>query len=485
LQRLLWCVTWMCVLCHLTSHLYRYVRLCMRAPHGAPRRSRSDLLCVPTLRECLCDAAYNIIRMYSVQLCVWHSASPVSPRPATVAVCGAAAAHTYGRHTQRLRHNIGYPHREEALITVTDGSHIKTARRERTCGSSDASVIDSHRSRHPGRAATPTRPRFPELTRAWHPMLRFAFRAPRLYAATRAQRLLCTATGNSEHEPLLPRWGSFGKSEEEIATLVEQVQEDGEHTVAVTRAFAELGLKMQAMLTQPMSWFGNADFRAGWLETAAEPLERYSRVNERLLDGCEEAYYAIATEFHRAQPDLSLFIESGAIEPELATMLEEALQKYAAAGRRPALELGRANGQVRMCRRSDPRLPFPLLDRIRQRSPLTALPSLQHSLTHSPPHHRCCLSIRMPSRVTWWPRWCFARESCGRQSSPMRRSSPWWTRRALLRTTRHQARVWVRRRWMRRERLGMDLASRTVCSCGRSPPRCRPLLHTFSGSRHT
>jgi hypothetical protein len=107
LQRLLWCVTWMCVLCHLTSHLYRYVRLCMRAPHGAPRRSRSE-----TLRECLCDAAYNIIRMYSVQLCVWHSAPPVSPRPATVAVmvavCGAAAAHT--EHSER--HNID---REEHL----------------------------------------------------------------------------------------------------------------------------------------------------------------------------------------------------------------------------------------------------------------------------------------------------------------------------------------------------------------------------------
>ena len=35
----------------------------------------------------------------------------------------------------------------------------------------------------------------------------------------------------------------------------------------------------------------------------SEPLERYSRVNDRLLDGCEAAYTAIADEFHSDSPD--------------------------------------------------------------------------------------------------------------------------------------------------------------------------------------
>ena len=37
-------------------------------------------------------------------------------------------------------------------------------------------------------------------------------------------------------------------------------------------------------------------------------------------------------------PDWSLFVESGAMEPELARMLDEARQKWAAAGRAPTVE---------------------------------------------------------------------------------------------------------------------------------------------------
>ena len=43
---------------------------------------------------------------------------------------------------------------------------------------------------------------------------------------------------------------------------------------------------------------------------------------------------------------------------EIATMLEEALEKYRAAGRRPALELGRVNGQVRAAPSASCRAPL-------------------------------------------------------------------------------------------------------------------------------
>ena len=78
----------------------------------------------------------------------------------------------------------------------------------------------------------------------------------------------------------------------------------------------------------------------------AEPLERYARVNDRLLDGCESAYTAIADEFHADAPDFQSFVEAGAIEPELAALLDESHQKWLAAGRRPKLHVGRVNAQV-------------------------------------------------------------------------------------------------------------------------------------------
>ena len=49
----------------------------------------------------------------------------------------------------------------------------------------------------------------------------------------------------------------------------------------------------------------------GWLEVI-EPLLRFSRINEA-SDGCEQAYKAIATEFHADKPDFEQFVQSEAI----------------------------------------------------------------------------------------------------------------------------------------------------------------------------
>lgn len=83
------------------------------------------------------------------------------------------------------------------------------------------------------------------------------------------------------------------------------------------------------------------------MENADEQLERYSRLNDRMLDGCEAAYEAIATEWHADSPDFDKFVESGALDAQLALLLKESLAKYTAAGRRPIIELGRVNSQVR------------------------------------------------------------------------------------------------------------------------------------------
>ena len=96
------------------------------------------------------------------------------------------------------------------------------------------------------------------------------------------------------------------------------------------------------------------EWRSGWLDTVAEPLERYSRINDRLLDGCESAYTAIADEFHSDAPDWEALVESGALEPELAIMLQEAREKWTAAGRRPEISVGRVNGQVLLIDGSQP-----------------------------------------------------------------------------------------------------------------------------------
>ena len=55
------------------------------------------------------------------------------------------------------------------------------------------------------------------------------------------------------------------------------------------------------------------EWRSGFVDTMSEPLERYARINDRLLDGCEGAYTAIADEFHADTPDWEQFVASGAL----------------------------------------------------------------------------------------------------------------------------------------------------------------------------
>ena len=71
-------------------------------------------------------------------------------------------------------------------------------------------------------------------------------------SATAARRLLCTARPS---EPLLPKWGSFGKTLDDVDKLVDNVKEDGDRQAAVTRQLAEMALKIQAMVTRPVQWF--------------------------------------------------------------------------------------------------------------------------------------------------------------------------------------------------------------------------------------
>ena len=135
--------------------------------------------------------------------------------------------------------------------------------------------------------------------------------------------------------PLLPRWGSFGKDASQIDGFIETVREEGAQHVKLTRELAERGLRLYMMLTRPHLWFSDAEWRKGWLEQASEPMDRYARINYELMEGCEFAYRALAEEFCRAEPDFEAFVESGALDPELASYLAEAVAKHHAAGRRP------------------------------------------------------------------------------------------------------------------------------------------------------
>ena len=165
-------------------------------------------------------------------------------------------------------------------------------------------------------------------------------------AAGRAvRRRLCTASSSAEL-PELSRWGSFGKSAAQVETLEQAIRQDGERQVAITKEIAAIGIKFQAMLTRPVQYFTDAEWREGWLAAADEPLLRFSRLNEKLLDGCEAAYEAVAAEFHADEPDIEQFVRSGAIDPKLAAVMERTLAEYAAAGLKPTLETGRINAQV-------------------------------------------------------------------------------------------------------------------------------------------
>ena len=77
-----------------------------------------------------------------------------------------------------------------------------------------------------------------------------------IISSLRARQLCSTASTG----PLLPKWGSFGKSADEIAKLEERIRDDGDKQAAITRQLAELGLRAQAMVMRPMQWFGCAAF---------------------------------------------------------------------------------------------------------------------------------------------------------------------------------------------------------------------------------
>lgn len=76
-------------------------------------------------------------------------------------------------------------------------------------------------------------------------------------ASLRPRRFLCTAS-SSPREPLLPKWGLFGKSADDVANLEQKVRDDGDRQAAVTKQLAEIALKFQAMVTRPAQWFGYA-----------------------------------------------------------------------------------------------------------------------------------------------------------------------------------------------------------------------------------
>ena len=99
-------------------------------------------------------------------------------------------------------------------------------------------------------------------------------------------RALCTSAGSAG--PALTRWGSFGATSGELDEIEGMVRQDSEHQAKITMQLAEIGLKMYAMLTRPREYFGDAEWRTEYVEQMREPMSQYSRVNDRLLDGCEE-----------------------------------------------------------------------------------------------------------------------------------------------------------------------------------------------------
>ena len=162
-----------------------------------------------------------------------------------------------------------------------------------------------------------------------------------------ACRPLCTsAPGGSG--PLLPQWGSFGKSQEQILALEAELRADGAKAVALQIQVAELAQRTLAMLTQPFQYFGDPEWRTQWLEGSREPRERYARIHNRMLDGCESAYEALLAEFTSEEPEFDLYVKSGALDPELARYLSDAAEKYRSAGRRPVIDVARVNAQVRV-----------------------------------------------------------------------------------------------------------------------------------------
>ena len=129
-----------------------------------------------------------------------------------------------------------------------------------------------------------------------------------------------TSAGSSG--PALTQWGSLGATAEELDQIEEMARQDGENQAQLTLQLAEMGLKMYAMCTRPREWFGDAEWRAEFVEQMREPMATYARVNHRLLDGCEDAYRGVAEEFCAAEPNFDALVESGAMAPQLAALLQ-------------------------------------------------------------------------------------------------------------------------------------------------------------------
>ena len=111
------------------------------------------------------------------------------------------------------------------------------------------------------------------------------------------RRQLCTATG-----PRLPRWGSFGKTQEQLEKTVAQISEVNERQVctapvlgrqrsppthvawpsqvSITRDLADFGLRFAATVIPSRMWF-DPEARASFREGADAELERYARCANR------------------------------------------------------------------------------------------------------------------------------------------------------------------------------------------------------------
>ena len=153
-----------------------------------------------------------------------------------------------------------------------------------------------------------------------------------------------TSAGSSG--PALTQWGSLGATAEELDQIEEMARQDGENQAQLTLQLAEMGLKMYAMCTRPREWFGDAEWRAEFVEQMREPMTTYARVNHRLLDGCEDAYRGVAEEFCAAEPNFDALVESGAMAPQLAALLQAAATEARSAGQRATVDVSRVNGEV-------------------------------------------------------------------------------------------------------------------------------------------
>jgi hypothetical protein len=158
----------------------------------------------------------------------------------------------------------------------------------------------------------------------------------------RAHGMSAGSSGPEKEAWSAPRWGSFGATSGELDEIEAMVRQDGENQAKLTMQLAEMGLKMYAMLTRPREWFGDAEWRTEYVEQMREPMAQYSRVNERLLDGCEDAYLGVVEEFCAAEPNFEGLVASGAMAPQLAALLQAA----ATAGERAMVDVSRVNGEV-------------------------------------------------------------------------------------------------------------------------------------------